>query len=64
MVLKLIGVSYEERRETLNLPTLEKRMRGNMITTNKSLRGHDDAKIEQFFEVRRGHNWKLGKRNV
>lgn len=57
----------EERREALDLSSLEERIKQDMITkaAYKFLREHDDVYIDQFSEVRRDlmtgvDNRKLG----
>lgn len=59
---KFNGMNYEEKREPLNLSTLEdRRIKEQMIPTCKFPRGHDDINMVQFFNARsesrtRGHN--------
>ena len=67
MVPELRDLSYEERLNKLNLPTLkERRERGDMITTFKFIKGFDDVRSENYFDRRhgttRGHSQKLRKR--
>ena len=67
MVPELRDLSYEERLNKLNLPTLkERRERGDMITTFKFIKGFDDVRSENYFDRRhgttRGHSLKLKKR--
>lgn len=45
-ILEVNKISHEERREVLNLPTLEeRRVRGNMLATYKFLNGYHDVNI-------------------
>lgn len=54
-------MSSKERREDLGLPTLEKiRIRGDVITIFKFLRGHEEVNTDQFFKIKRIYkprNW-------
>ena len=68
LVPELRDLSYEDRLDKLNLPTLkERRERGDMITTFKFLKGFDNVKSENYFERRqgttRGHSLKLKKQS-
>ena len=68
LVPELRDLSYEDRLDKLNLPTLkERRERGDMITTFKFLKGFDNVKCENYFEKRqgttRGHSLKLKKQS-
>ncbi len=58
------GMSYEERLREMHLTTLEdRRVRGDMITTYKILRGIDRVNKDKLFNTggtrTRGHRWKL-----
>ena len=64
LVPELRGMSYEERLRELNLTSLEdRRVRGDMITTFKILKGIDRVDKDSLFNTRgtrtRGHRWKL-----
>ncbi|KAK8729364.1 hypothetical protein OTU49_008790, partial [Cherax quadricarinatus] len=64
LVPELRGMLYEERLREIGLTTLEdRRVRGDMITTYKILRGIDKVNRDRMFQRRdtetRGHNWKL-----
>ena len=66
LVPDLQDLSYEERCEKLNLPTLkQRRERGDLIEVYKILRGHEGSDYRKFFKLRRsntrGHSWKLEK---
>jgi len=59
------GLSYNQRLEKLNLPTLQyRRRREQLIQVYKLLHGHYEADSTKFFQkdefgVTRGHSWKL-----
>ncbi len=61
---ELRGMSYEERLREMLLTTLEdRRVRGDMITTNKILRGLNRVDMDKHFNTdgtrTRGHRWRL-----
>ncbi len=63
LVPELRGMSYEERLKELSLTSLENsRVRGDMITTFKILRGIDRVDKDKLFSSggtrTRGHKWK------
>lgn len=57
MVLELSGLTYEERREALDLPTLEEKEDKGIhgMTTLEFIGGHNDVNFKQFFEVGRDY---------
>nr|XP_053632169.1 uncharacterized protein LOC128688366 [Cherax quadricarinatus] len=64
LVPELRGMSYEERLREIDLTTLEdRRVRGDMITTYKILRGINKVDRDRMFQrwdtATRGHSWKL-----
>ncbi len=64
LVPELRGMSYEERVREMHLTTLEdRRVRGDMITTYKILRGIEREDKDNLFNMRstrtRGHWWKM-----
>ena len=68
LVPELRGLSYEERLEGLNLPSLElRRERGDMITVFKFIHGYDNIDKSVFFDMggsrTRGHCLKLRKKS-
>ena len=65
MVPELEGRTYEERLEEINLPTLEKRERGDLIAVYKLLNGMDKTDMnilsKEEAAYTRGHKKKLKK---
>ena len=66
LIPELRNLSYSERLQELNLPTLlYRRKRADMIQVFKIMKGIDDVPIEDFFQVAdsstRGHSLKLFK---
>ncbi len=58
LVPKLRGMSYEERLRELNLTSLEdRRVRGDMITTFKILKGIDRVDKDRLFNTRGTRTW-------
>ena len=66
IIPELRNLSYSERLQELNIPTLlYRRKRADMIHVFKIMKGIDDVPIEDFFQVAdsstRGHSLKLYK---
>lgn len=68
--LELQEMSYEERRNVLDLAILvERKVRWYVVTIYIFVGGHDDGNMAQFFEIwwdsrtRRNHK-KVGKKSV
>ena len=69
MVPELRELSYRERLERLEIPSLQsRRERGDMITVYKYVKGLDIVNCDQFFDRRgtrtRGHNMRFKKKEA
>ena len=63
LIPELRDIRYEERLKECGLTTLEtRRLRGDQIEVFKILNGYENIDSNIFFEITRGHNFTLVKK--